>query len=46
MTAKREAFKNNHTVIERDDYRIEDMMVSIEKRLEKDKVVSLSAIFD
>lgn len=46
MTAKREAFKNSHTVIERDDYRIEDMMTLIEKRLDKDEVISLSAIFD
>ncbi|EHI70159.1 segregation/condensation protein A [Streptococcus ictaluri] len=46
MTAKREAFKNSHTVIERDDYRIEDMMIRIEDRLAHKNEVTLSDLFD
>ncbi|AIQ02339.1 TPA: segregation/condensation protein A [Streptococcus pyogenes] len=46
MAAKRAVLKNNHTVIERDDYKIEDMMASIKQRLEKENVISLSAIFE
>ncbi|HEL0564802.1 segregation/condensation protein A [Streptococcus equi subsp. zooepidemicus] len=42
MAAKQEAFKYNHTVIERDDYRIEDMMEFIEARLELEQELTLT----
>ncbi|NGL84430.1 segregation/condensation protein A [Streptococcus equi] len=42
MAAKQEAFKHNHTVIERDDYRIEDMMELIEARLELEQELTLT----
>ncbi|MDI5916660.1 segregation/condensation protein A [Streptococcus equi] len=42
MAAKQEAFKYNHTVIERDDYRIEDMMELIEARLELEQELTLT----
>ncbi|MGT2935106.1 segregation/condensation protein A [Streptococcus castoreus] len=46
MAAKEEAFKKSHTVIERDNYRIEDMMVRIEKRLDAKKVIFLTEVFE
>ncbi|MGT2887769.1 segregation/condensation protein A [Streptococcus didelphis] len=45
MTVKQEEFKHNHTVIEREDYRIEDMMHDLEERLDQQKQVTLNSVF-
>lgn len=45
MTVKQEEFKNSHTVIEREDYRIEDMMQHLERKLEHQSVLPLTAVF-
>jgi segregation and condensation protein A len=45
MSDKQEAFRRNHTVIERDDYRIEDMMTVLEERLTKSPVLTLTSVF-
>ncbi|MGT2928949.1 segregation/condensation protein A [Streptococcus dentasini] len=45
MAAKQEEIKNSHTTIERDDYRIEDMMVLVSTRLAGHKSVELGEIF-
>lgn len=44
ITVKKETFKQNHAVVERDDYRIEDMMQVIETRLGHDREVTLSEL--
>lgn len=45
MTKKQEAFKKNHTVIERDDYRIEDMMLWLDEQVSQVKRLPLSDLF-
>lgn len=45
MAVKQEEFKKNHTVIEREDFRIEDMMLHIEKALSKKSQLTLSSVF-
>ncbi|MFC3932933.1 segregation/condensation protein A [Streptococcus dentapri] len=45
MAAKQEEIKNSHTTIERDDYRIEDMMELVAERLSGEGSVELSQIF-
>ena len=37
MAEKQRELKNSHTVVERDDYRIEDMMTVISERLSQSK---------
>ncbi|MGT2958610.1 segregation/condensation protein A [Streptococcus bovimastitidis] len=45
MTVKQEEFKQNHTVIEREDFRIEDMMQHLEGKLTSKKEVLLTEVF-
>ncbi|EFQ57969.1 segregation/condensation protein A [Streptococcus downei] len=45
MSAKQEEIKNSHTTIERDDYKIEDMMELVSSRLSGHKSVQLGEIF-
>ncbi|ELY5747715.1 segregation/condensation protein A [Streptococcus iniae] len=45
MTVKQEEFKNTHTVIKREDYRIEDMMKHLESKLEHQKLLPLTDVF-
>lgn len=45
MSAKQEEIKNSHTTIERDDYKIEDMMELVATRLTGHKSVELGQIF-
>lgn len=46
MADKKESFRRNHTVIERDDFRIEDMMSSIQQRLAVHPVLTLTTVFE
>ena len=46
MADKKESFRRNHTVIERDDFRIEDMMSSIQQRLAVQPVLTLTTVFE
>lgn len=45
MATKQEEIKNSHTTIERDDYKIEDMMELVATRLTGHKSVELGQIF-
>ncbi|MFC3928757.1 segregation/condensation protein A [Streptococcus caprae] len=45
MAAKQQQIKQNHTVIERDDVKIEDMMVVIEDRFKDQSSLTLGSIF-
>ena len=45
MAEKQKELKNNNTVIERDDYRIEDMMAIIVERLSATKQLVLTTVF-
>lgn len=45
MAEKQEAFKANHKVIERDDYRIEDMMTLLQQRLTQQPKLTLTSVF-
>ncbi|WP_302192713.1 segregation/condensation protein A [uncultured Streptococcus sp.] len=45
MAEKRRELKNSHTVVERDDYRIEDMMTVISERLSQSKTLVLNKVF-
>ncbi|AND78570.1 segregation/condensation protein A [Streptococcus pantholopis] len=45
ISAKQEEVKNSHTVIEKDDYRIEDMMALLNSRLESESSVVLTGVF-
>ncbi|MEX2803532.1 segregation/condensation protein A [Streptococcus sp. H31] len=45
ISAKQEEVKNSHTVIEKDDYRIEDMMALLNSRLESEPSVVLTGVF-
>ncbi|KHD45776.1 segregation/condensation protein A [Streptococcus hongkongensis] len=45
MTVKQEEFKNNHTVIERDDFRIEDLMTHLDDKLRQQTQLKLSSVF-
>ncbi|AXQ78121.1 segregation/condensation protein A [Streptococcus chenjunshii] len=45
ISAKQEELKNSHTVIEKDDYRIEDMMALLNSRLDKEPALALTAVF-
>lgn len=45
MAKKQEEFKNNHTLIERDDYRIEDMMAWLDEQVSQAQRLSLSDLF-
>lgn len=45
MTVKQEEFKQNHTVIEREDFQIEDMMQHLEGKLTSKKEVLLTEVF-
>lgn len=46
MAAKQEAIKQSHTVIERDDYKIEDMMARIEGSLANRRRLYLTDLFE
>lgn len=45
MSAKQESIKHDHTVIEREDYKIEDMMTRVEEALTINKQLPLSELF-
>lgn len=45
MAKKQEDFRHNHTTIEREDYRIEDMMVLVTDRLATEPRLSLNDLF-
>ena len=45
MTVKQEEFKNNHTVIDRDDFRIEDLMNHLEEKLKQKSTIKLASVF-
>ncbi|VTS38271.1 ScpA/B protein [Streptococcus porcinus] len=45
MAVKQEEFKQNHTVIEREDFLIEDMMEHLEGKLNKQKQLVLTDVF-
>lgn len=45
MAQKQEEIKNSHTTIERDDFRIEDMMTSVERAVAKKGQTNLSQLF-
>ncbi|TWT16238.1 segregation/condensation protein A [Streptococcus sp. sy010] len=45
MAKKQEEFKTSHTLIEAEDYRIEDMMVWLEERFAQARKLSLSQLF-
>lgn len=46
MATKQEELRANHTTIERDDYRIEDMMAQVQARLADQDQVQLQDIFE
>ncbi len=46
MSEKQKEISSNHTVIERDDYRIEDMMSFLKEHLEKKVSITLTSIFE
>ena len=45
MSQRQKELRNNHTVIEGDDYRIEDMMEVLEERLGQQAQLSLDQVF-
>ncbi|MGT2933204.1 segregation/condensation protein A [Streptococcus catagoni] len=45
ITLKQEEFKNSHTVIEREDFRIEDMMQFLEEKLQVASYIRLKTVF-
>lgn len=46
MAKKQESIKTGHTVIEREDFRIEDMMQRVEERLPLEGQLSLTCLFE
>lgn len=45
MSQKQNRLRQSHTVIEKDDFRIEDMMTSLNQRLTEEREISLSDVF-
>lgn len=46
MAQKQEQIKNSHTTIESDDYRIEDMMATVEQEVARSRQCKLSQVFE